>query len=145
MGIFLGEGPQYLVVLADGRNYTRVEPWQGGLSAAKREARAVGGYVVALDEWLCSTGEVVADYRAPKSAPAPTPLDTGKVTYERLVEPSRLHRELEDCLAAVGDYLNTLYPDNSYEPSAPIRRMALGALVDLEQLARELRANIEGR
>ena len=60
------QGTQYLVKLADGLDYARVEPWQGGLSAAKREARAVGGYVVALDEDLCSTGEIAADYRTPE-------------------------------------------------------------------------------
>lgn len=62
------QGTQYLVKLADGLDYARVEPWQGGLSAAKREAESIGGYVVALDDDLCSTGEIVADYRAHEPA-----------------------------------------------------------------------------
>lgn len=74
-----------------------------------------------------------------------TPLDTEKVTYARLEEPARLYRDLEDCLRAVDDYLHTLYPDNSYEPSAMRRMDAVGALEEIERLARELRADIEGR
>lgn len=60
----MNESTQYLIRTASNLDYARVEPWQGGLEAAKREARSIKGYVEALDEYLCRTGAVVADYRA---------------------------------------------------------------------------------
>ena len=82
--------------------------------------------------------------RAPEPEPA-TPLGTEKVTYERMTEPARLYRDLEWCLSAVDDYLHALYPDNSFYPTPERRMDAVGALEDLEKIARELRADIEGR
>ena len=78
-------------------------------------------------------------------APAPVPLDTEKVTHERLAEPGRLYCDLEYCLSEVDDYLRSLYPDNSFDPTLMQRRDALGALEEIERLARALRADIEGR
>lgn len=40
---------QYLVRTADGADYCRVEPWEGGESAARDAARRIGGYAVELD------------------------------------------------------------------------------------------------
>lgn len=72
-------------------------------------------------------------------------LGTEKVTYERMEEPARLYRDLEYCLSEVDDYLHSLYPDNSYDPTPERREDAVGALEEIERRARELRANIEGR
>ncbi len=60
-------GRQYLVRTADGLDYARVEPWQGGFVAAERAAGDIGGYVLPLDEWLCVPRDArpVADFRAP--------------------------------------------------------------------------------
>lgn len=60
---------QYLVRTRDGLDYARVEPWEGGQSAAEDGARRIGGYVVALDKDLCvqrdesGTPVIVADHR----------------------------------------------------------------------------------
>lgn len=63
------DAPQYLVRTREGLDYARVEPWEGGKPAAEAGARGIGGYVVALDEYLCvchdenGAAVVVADYR----------------------------------------------------------------------------------
>lgn len=54
---------QYLVRTADGLDYCRVEPWEGGESAAREGADRIGGFVVELDESLCPTDRIVADFR----------------------------------------------------------------------------------
>lgn len=54
---------QYLIRTAAGMDYARVEQWQGGKSAAVNEASRIGGFVVELDETLCPTDTLVADFR----------------------------------------------------------------------------------
>lgn len=54
---------QFLIRTADGLDYARVEPWEGGLPSAEIGAKRIGGYVVALDAGLCATDKIVADYR----------------------------------------------------------------------------------
>ncbi|MFZ2526641.1 MAG: hypothetical protein WAX14_03150 [Rhodococcus sp. (in: high G+C Gram-positive bacteria)] len=56
---------QYLVRTADGRDYCRVEPWEGGLPAAREGARRIGGFVVELDTYLLPTDSIVDDFRTP--------------------------------------------------------------------------------
>lgn len=54
---------QFLVRTATGMDYCRVEPWEGGLTAALEGARRISGFVVALDDGLCATNEIVGDFR----------------------------------------------------------------------------------
>jgi hypothetical protein len=68
---------QWLVRTADGHDYARVEPWQGGQAAAERAAREIGGYVLGLDTELRIplNAPPVADYRSqygPQQPPAPS-------------------------------------------------------------------------
>lgn len=59
----MSEATQYIVRTARGESYYRVELWEGGVSAARKGARRIGGYVVELDAYLCEKDKIVADFR----------------------------------------------------------------------------------
>lgn len=65
---------KYLIITAEGLDYARVEPWQGGLTAATREAKRIGGYIRKLDSDGCAC-EVVTDFRTESPADRGVPQD----------------------------------------------------------------------